>query len=38
MVVTYEYDIVFDKLVKSFVEKYYKYDDEDISEYYIIGE
>jgi len=33
-----QYNFAFDQLVKLFVEKYYKNDEDDIAEYYIIGE
>lgn len=33
-----QYNFSFDQLVRSFVEKYYKNDEDDIAEYYIIGE
>ena len=33
-----QYNFAFDCLVKSFVEKYYKNDEDDVAEYYIIGE
>lgn len=33
-----QYNFAFDQLVKSFIEKYYKNSEEDIAEYFVIGE